>query len=210
MEKSDIQTIYKRQLHDDILRSSMNEFMRKGIRAVKMDDIAKLLGISKRTLYEVYSNKEELLLEGVRMYEVLYDKHMREFENDPTNNVIDIIIEFYNIQIKWWSDVNQSFFVDIEKYRKVREYFEQKDKEHKDSRILFLRRGVKEGLFLPDVDYEILSQIGHVTMEHLRRSFMYKEYGVERILRDVILLFVRGICTKQGIEQLDALLNVRS
>ena len=38
-------------------------FAEKGIRAVKMDDIARMLTISKRTLYEIYPNKEELLLE---------------------------------------------------------------------------------------------------------------------------------------------------
>lgn len=68
----------------------------------------------------------------------------------------------------------------------------------------------KKRLFRADVDYDILSQIGNVTMEHLEWSLMYKDYGVERILRNFVFLFVRGICTKQGILQLDALLDVRS
>lgn len=210
MNKTNFHTTYKQQLRESILLTSMEEFMRKGIRAVKMDDIACLLGISKRTLYEVYSNKEELQLEGVKMHESIYDKHMREFEKNPENNVIDIIIEFYNIQITWWSDVSLAYFTDIQKYRRVREFFELKNKERKDNRMLFLRRGVEEGLFRADVDYDILSQIGNVTMEHLEWSLMYKDYGVERILRNFVFLFVRGICTKQGILQLDALLDVRS
>ena len=53
----------------------MTLFMADGVRAVKMDDIAAHLGISKRTLYELYSNKEQLLLEGFRFYD---DENERE------------------------------------------------------------------------------------------------------------------------------------
>lgn len=69
MYKNSSQTNYRQQLREKILQTSMAEFMSKGIRAVKMDDIAASLGISKRTLYEIYSNKEELLLEGVKFQE---------------------------------------------------------------------------------------------------------------------------------------------
>jgi len=47
----------------------MTEFLHKGVKSVKMDDIANALAISKRTLYEIYSNKEELLLEAVHIHE---------------------------------------------------------------------------------------------------------------------------------------------
>ena len=52
---------YKEALKDKILTTAMTAFARNGIRAVKMDDIANALSISKRTLYEVYRNKEDLL-----------------------------------------------------------------------------------------------------------------------------------------------------
>lgn len=96
MQKNSSVTSYRQQLREKILKISMEEFKSKGIRAVKMDDIAALLGISKRTLYEIYSNKEELLLECVKFQEEQYDAYMASFEKDPSNNVIDIIIEFYN------------------------------------------------------------------------------------------------------------------
>ena len=54
------------ELRQLILETAMSEFKAKGIKRVRMDDIAHQLGISKRTLYEVFSNKEQLLLEGVK------------------------------------------------------------------------------------------------------------------------------------------------
>jgi len=59
---------YKQGLKGKILEMAMKAFGEKGIRAVKMDDVAVYLGISKRTLYELYDNKEQLLFEGVKMY----------------------------------------------------------------------------------------------------------------------------------------------
>ena len=60
------ETTYRQELKEKILITAINLFHKHGIRSVKMDDIANELKISKRTLYEIYSNKEELLLEVVR------------------------------------------------------------------------------------------------------------------------------------------------
>lgn len=210
MYKNSSQTNYRQQLREKILQTSMAEFMSKGIRAVKMDDIAASLGISKRTLYEIYSNKEELLLEGVKFQEEQYDAHMMSFEKDPSNNVIDIIIEFYNKQIQWLSGINPLYFSDIQKYSQVVSYFETRDSERKKDKMSFYRRGIKEGVFRDDVDYDVLSRILNASIEYVKRTQMYKEYDLVRILNNIILLFIRGVCTYDGIKQFDALLSSRS
>lgn len=92
MYKDNPQTAYKQELKEKILTSSMHEFLIHGVKSVRMDDIANSLGISKRTLYEIYSNKEELLLEGVRLKEEEYDRHMTAYSLDSSHTVIDIII----------------------------------------------------------------------------------------------------------------------
>ena len=69
MEKISSPTTYRKELRDRILVASMDEFRKLGIRQVKMDDIANKLAISKRTLYEIYANKEKLLLECIKQSE---------------------------------------------------------------------------------------------------------------------------------------------
>ena len=59
MQKLNTPTEYRRQLRKRILEVASLEFRSKGIRSVKMDDIANSLSISKRTLYEIYENKEQ-------------------------------------------------------------------------------------------------------------------------------------------------------
>lgn len=100
MQKNNSPTAYRKELRERILAASMEEFRKHGVRAVKMDDIASRLGISKRTLYEIYSNKETLLLEGMKMYEEDIDAYMTRFVESDEHNVIETIIEFYNLQIK--------------------------------------------------------------------------------------------------------------
>ena len=65
MQKKFTTTEYRKTLREKIMNAAMKCFREKGIRAVRMDDIANELSISKRTLYEIYNNKEELLYEGV-------------------------------------------------------------------------------------------------------------------------------------------------
>lgn len=95
MYKGSSQTCYKLELRNRILKAAMTEFLHKGVKSVKMDDIANTLAISKRTLYEIYSNKEELLLEAVRIHEQEFNDHMLQYSLDKNHNVMDIIIEFY-------------------------------------------------------------------------------------------------------------------
>lgn len=207
MQKNSSVTSYRQQLREKILKISMEEFKSKGIRAVKMDDIAALLGISKRTLYEIYSNKEELLLECVKFQEEQYDAYMASFEKDPSNNVIDIIIEFYNKQIQWLSDVNPLYFSDIQKYSQVVSYFERRDIERKQDKMIFYQRGIREGVFRDDVDYDVLSRILKASIDYIKQTQMYKEYDLTRILNNIIMLFIRGVCTYDGIKQFDALMS---
>ena len=209
MQKNSSVTSYRQQLREKILKASMEEFKSKGIRAVKMDDIAALLGISKRTLYEIYSNKEELLLECVKFQEEQYDAHMIAFEKDPSNNVIDIIIEFYNKQIQWLSGVNPLYFSDIQRYDQVVSYFERRDQERKQDKMIFYQRGISEGVFRDDVDYDVLSRILKASIDHIKQTQMYKEYDLTRILNNIIMLFIRGVCTYEGIKQFDTLLSSR-
>ena len=59
-------TTYRLGLKQKILSIAIELFNERGVRAVKMDDISSELSISKRTLYEIYENKEELLYECVK------------------------------------------------------------------------------------------------------------------------------------------------
>ena len=88
-------------------------------------------------------------------------------------------------------------------------YFEARDSERKQDKMKFYQRGVREGVFRDDVDYDVLSRILNASIAYVKQSKMYKEYDFTRILNNIIILFIRGVCTYDGIRQFDALLNSR-
>lgn len=184
----------------------MSEFKLKGVRSVKMDDIAQKLSISKRTLYEIYKNKQELLLEGVRAGERLRDEQLSAIANGEGKGAIDIIMEFYRIQINSLVNVNPIFFEDVKKFKVVMDYIRERHLIHQQNGLTFLKRGVEDGYFRDDVDYELISQLAEKISEFVMSSRMYNDYSLEHVFRNIILLFFRGFSTPKGIEVMDKLL----
>lgn len=209
MEKISSPTTYRKELRDRILVASMDEFRKLGIRQVKMDDIANKLAISKRTLYEIYANKEKLLLECIRQSEEKMNQQMRDFSSDPNHNVIDIIIEYYDTRIKNSSDVNPCLFEELRKYPEVLEFFDNQHKERQVAQQVFFKRGLEEGYFRDDVDFEIVSMVGDASMKYVMQNQVYRNFKLDYILHNIILLYVRGICTEDGVAKLDELLAER-
>lgn len=182
----------------------MTEFLHKGVKSVKMDDIANTLAISKRTLYEIYSNKEELLLEAVRIHEQEFNDHMVQYSQDKNHNVMDIIIEFYKKKLLDIADVSPLFLVELRKYKQVVEYLEKQNAERHNNALLFFHRGVKEGFFRSDLNFDIILKTSSASVNYAMETQMYKNYSITAIMHNTIFLYLRGICTTKGIKELDA------
>lgn len=204
MYKGSSQTCYKLELRNRILKAAMTEFLHKGVKSVKMDDIANTLAISKRTLYEIYSNKEELLLEAVRIHEQEFNDHMLQYSLDKNHNVMDIIIEFYKKKLLSIADVSPLFLVELRKYKQVVEYLERMNAERHNNALLFFHRGVKEGFFRSDLNFDIILKTSSASVNYAMETQMYKNYSITAIMHNTIFLYLRGICTTKGIKVLDA------
>lgn len=190
-------------MRNRILKAAMTEFLHKGVKSVKMDDIANTLAISKRTLYEIYSNKEELLLEAVRIHEQEFNDHMLQYSLDKNHNVMDII-EFYKKKLLSIADVSPLFLVELRKYKQVVEYLERMNAERHNNALLFFRRGVKEGFFRSDLNFDIILKTSSASANYAMETQMYKNYSITAIMHNTIFLYLRGICTTKGIKELDA------
>ena len=197
------QTPYRQELRERILKAAMSEFFEKGIKAVKMDDIARRLSISKRTVYEIYSNKEELLLEGMKAAEQDFDEHMKDFSEQDNHHVMDTLIEFYNCQAQRLSKISPLFLDEVQKYKRVQAYLENKHKKRDEDAYNFIDRGVKEGFFRPDTNYHIVVEVAREAVRFAMTSQLYKEHGLQMVFRNIILLFIRGICTLNGLKMFE-------
>jgi hypothetical protein len=191
-------------LRRKILDAAMFAFQEHGIKAVTMSDIASQLSISKRTLYEIYANKEDLLFECVCDHDKQMKMQLQEV-NGKNGNAMDILIHFIKINIENSSKTNPLFFSDLRKYPKVMAYINSRNENSRENSIGFMKRGVEEGFFRDDVNYDLVNLMAEVFMKHVMDTKLYKIYPLSEIISNVILFMLRGFCTEKGLERLQHL-----
>ncbi|MGI6232739.1 MAG: TetR/AcrR family transcriptional regulator [Prevotella sp.] len=202
MQKSTSPIEYRRQLRVRIIETAQHEFYKHGVVAVKMDDIAKILSISKRTMYEIFTNKEELFLETSKKEFYEFDRHMSLYF-EQNRNVIDNILEFYRIKMRNICSMSPSYFSDLHKFPRVTEWFRKQNEERQVVHQRFFEEGIRQGFFRNDIDYKLMSEIGNAAMDYIMSHQLYKRYSIVHLHRNVVMIFLRGICTIKGLETFD-------
>ncbi|WP_177178359.1 TetR/AcrR family transcriptional regulator [Prevotella aff. ruminicola Tc2-24] len=197
---------YKQGLRGKILETAMNAFGEKGIRAVKMDDVAVELGISKRTLYELYDNKEQLLFEGVKVYNEQRQILIKE-KTKNCGNVMEILLTVYRIKVEEFRQTNPLFYADLVKYPKVARFLHQQNQYIHTEMQKFIQRGVSEGFFREDVDEALTMHLFDALGEYVMMNQLYRRYTIEDIFKNIIFVSLRGICTEKGVVALDRIIG---
>jgi len=207
MELSPVAQRYRQELRERILPMARQQFREKGIRAVKMDDLAHSLSISKRTLYEIYADKEELLIEVMKFDEEQRKAYMADIVARENATVMDVILAFYHRQMEDIAHINPLFYEEVPRYRRLMDYLESTHQEREQRAQEFFQRGVKEGFFREDFDYGLISLMGGAVMEHVMRNKLYETYSVKHLFHNVIMLYMRGFCTPKGVDVIDRMLK---
>lgn len=185
---------YRSDLKEKILEAAPPMFYQHGIRKVKMDDIAKRLRISKRTVYEIYADKEDLLLEVLQHSDEANRQKMKRLDV-PGTNVIDIIILFFKQKAEEISRINPVFFEDMQRYPKLLEFFRKRHERQGVETQDFIRRGIDEGYFLTDINFDLVVMVADASVQFIMSNYLYKKYNFKELLRTFMLFYIRGICT---------------
>jgi AcrR family transcriptional regulator len=196
----------------NITGTALKMFLEKGIKDVKMDDIASVLSISKRTIYELYNDKEQLLYESVKLNGEIMRKEAKKRIREA-KNVLEIVLGLYSIYFERLKSVNKKFFTEIEKYPNI--YRHNKDREAKNYKrfIAWMESGREEGLFRKDANFEILLYILRRDLNTIFKVNTRNEenelakYAPEELGRTLILFYLRGISTPKGQEIIEMYLK---
>lgn len=199
-------TEYKKELRSKILSVAMAMFKKDGIKSVKMDNIANALQISKRTLYEIYENKERLLLECVREEHLMTKAHLLEFSSHADNEM-DIVIEFFKMKMNGLENINPKFFKELQKYKDVVNYLQRSHDEEMLRSLEFIESGVDHGYFLKDLNYKIVVKIAEACMNYFITNEMYLKYDAKELFLNFWIVLMRGFCTAKGTARLKEIFN---
>ena len=198
-------TQYRKTLRSKIVRCAAELFMRHGVRDVKMDDIAHHLSISKRTLYEIYCNKEDLLLEVVRHHVEETQRYYSQL-SESASNVMDILIGITRHRMKVLNEVSPDFIRDLANYPSVAEMSDRMSDQRHEESIRIIKRGIDEGYFLPNVNYELMGRIEEALIQN-RVNYRHDASELRDYFYIYILIFIRSICTEAGLKILDPFLE---
>jgi AcrR family transcriptional regulator len=190
-------TAYKTSLRERIIEKAMQDFSMHGIRAVKMDDLARQLNVSKRTMYEIFEDKETLLLEGIKMYYERKREYLFAYAEDG-HDVIEIVLEAYRMKVEEVRSVHPSFYSDLMKYPKVTRFMKNMQEMSRASFLDFMNRGIEEGYFRKDVNYRLVPLIFDALGQHVLSNSLLQQYSVEELYSNFFLIALRGFCTSKG------------
>lgn len=204
--KIDNSSDYKVLLSRRIVEKATKMFLSKGIKAVKMDDVANELSISKRTLYEIFSNKELLLLHCVMAIKEAREEHFKLFDKQGPHTEIEMILEFYRFQLRRSAVVSPNFIKELQKYPAVVKWMEDSHESAKNEAKAFFEQGIANGYFRKDVNYALIHEYSDIAIADAMEKGLMDKYGVQEVFKNITMLYVRGFCTLKGIEELEKLL----
>lgn len=192
----------KGDLRERIIQTSLEGFRKHGIKGITMDDIAALLKISKRTLYELFVDKETLLKECILYHQKVAQRVLSNMVAN-SSNVLEVILKCYQGSVEMYQRVDWRFFDDMKKYPKVHELLKaNRDKENKVV-IDFLKKGVEQGLFRTDINFEIIHFLLREQMDLLMAKKALNEFPFLEVYESIMLTYLRGISTEKGMRELE-------
>ncbi|MBC7651365.1 MAG: TetR/AcrR family transcriptional regulator [Deinococcales bacterium] len=189
------------EVKDRILEKAHELFMRYGIRSITMDEIAGHLGISKKTIYQSYADKDELV--SAVFYRIMNEnKGMCCSSRECSNNAIHEQFLCSDVVQEMFGRMNPSILFDIKRYHpKVYAEFKKYKIEFIYEMIkTSLQRGVTEGLFREDMSVEIIARLQLETITLLHEPEFVHKHGVAVIEKELNDFFLHGSATPKGKE----------
>lgn len=190
-------------LKERIIQTALVSFAKYGVKSITMDEIASNLGISKRTLYETFKDKEAILMECYMYKKKLRNDYAIEVMKE-SDNVLDVILKVQKRQLEDMLTINQRFFEDLFKYYpRVEQTIREDQQKHQKEATLFFKKGVGQGIFRKDVDFDIISMLITEQINWLMHSQVKEQFPFVKVFRAILYTYMRGISTPKGQEILE-------
>jgi len=184
-----------------LLFGAKDLFLRFGVRSVSMDDIARHLGISKKTIYQYFRDKDELVTEIASNY-LEEDKKTYQAVMDAASNAIEESFACTQCLRKQLEQMNPSLLFDLQKYHPGawQAYLEYKNGFIKSGIIKNIERGISEGYFRPDINPEIIAtfRLEQVQLAFDEDLFPKNKFEISTVQLHLFEHFIQGLLTEKG------------
>lgn len=182
-------------------------FMQHGVRSTSMDDIAKTLGISKKTLYRYFTDKNDVVMQVVSFHMDQTNCYFKDMmKND--GNAIDVLLDVSRFLISTFGKLSSTISNDLKKYYPEAHRLLE---EHRQTHVLEnieknLNRGIQEGIYREDIDTHIIAYFYLLRIDHLFSFEVqedFQEYKMVDLVKELFIYHIRGIANEKGIAHLE-------
>lgn len=192
---------------EKILIHASELFVARGIRNVTMDMIASDLSVSKRTIYELFSDKDTLVIECIRRMIINDNEELLEIIR-TADNVVEALLRIIRHQKDKVESYPAIFIEDFKRYFPVIQasfYSCKSDLKKFSASYTLLERGMREGIFRKELKIEMVDNFIHemISLIHSSTRIRSLKAADDDILNNIFIPYFRGICTPRGISLMD-------
>lgn len=189
----------------EILERATSVYMRVGIKSVTMDDLARELAISKKTIYKHFDDKNDLVKSIIEM-KVEMDKAICLNCMNQSENAIDDLISTIKFVAERIGNVNPTVFYDLRRYYKDAWQIME---DHKWNFVLSvirsnIERGIKEGIYRDNLHIEVISRVYVASVDNLFNMdiFPWPDFKFQEVFSEIIHFHIHGMANEKGIKYL--------
>lgn len=179
--------------------------LKNGLKSTTMDSVAAALGMSKRTLYERFGSKSNMIKEVLGQLERENKEKVTKIFAEA-DNVMEGMIQVFRYNRDLIGSTNVDFYRDMDRlYKEEREVFDKSRESNHEKMMLIYQRGIDQGMFRSDTDFEVQSRIIRLQMEALKRveELFPADITLQRVFDGIMVGFLRSIASEKGMKILD-------
>jgi TetR/AcrR family transcriptional regulator, cholesterol catabolism regulator len=195
-------------IRDRIIEGAADLFKTYGIKSVTMDSLANQFGMSKRTIYEVFADKDELLTAVLSRMNQQQKEMIHKVLAESENSLI-AIFRMLEVNRDNFQSMSPAFLADLKKYHhevlmKKMDKSEMPDyRNHQE----IIEKGVNEGLFRADINPDLVNRclynLGLAIMNN--DVYPYDQFSRRDVIKNTFIIYLRGISTHKGLLLIDKL-----
>ena len=193
-------------IRQNIITAAEDLFIRYGFKRVTMDDIAREMAISKKTIYQFFKDKNEMVCAATEEHLQKEEYQMDQLEKE-SENVIDFLVKITGMIRGHLSKVNPCAIMDLQKYYPEgwTIFLHYKKKVFLQTVVRTLKKGQQEGYFRADLNPEVIAilRIEQVQMCFDERVFPRNQFDMTDVQLQVFRQFIEGIMTPKGRDLLN-------
>jgi len=189
----------------EIITQVAKLYNKYGIKSVTMDDVARELGISKKTLYDYFSDKSSLVKAVI---DYLIEEKITFFSSQKKGkeNAVEELLFIFRFYLNTVREFNPSFEFDLKKYY-PQIYAEVKERKRRgilENTLANLKRGKKEGFFRQELNEDFIARLYVLRIESLQESdlFTQEEIFSQELFVEMFFYHLYGVLNEKGLDYL--------